>query len=328
MKPKISIVIPSFNQGRYIEQTIASVLDQQYPNLELIVIDGGSKDETLSVLKKYENHFAHWESEPDRGQTHAINKGFKYCSGEIFNWLNSDDYYEPAALHEIAEAFKNPSVNVVCGTELAFRDEDPSQTVFHPGTVVMKTWYESVRVGIYTQPCSFMRMSEARKCFPLNESLRYVMDRELWWKYLMRNGQEGVKKIDRRISNFRLHTTSKSVGEQNFFEIEYDALKRSLFKQLQAPEYFFLPLKDQGTQLDIQWPVAGKDKFQILAAFAAYYALRAYVEDDLGTTQKFISFVKKYRGGKLSFAERKMWVMSCIAPHSLVKGLKKIKKSS
>lgn len=97
MKKKISIVTPSFNQGEYLEETIDSVLSQKYPNLEYIIMDGGSKDNSVDIIKKYEKYLTYWESKPDRGQSHAINKGLKKCNGEIFNWLCSDDYLEPGA---------------------------------------------------------------------------------------------------------------------------------------------------------------------------------------------------------------------------------------
>jgi glycosyltransferase involved in cell wall biosynthesis len=111
--PKISIVTPSFNQGRFIEKTILSVIEQDYPNLEYIIIDGGSTDESVEIIKKYEKHLAYWVSEPDRGQSHAINKGFERATGEIFGWLNSDDWYHPGALKALAEAFAaNPEAGV------------------------------------------------------------------------------------------------------------------------------------------------------------------------------------------------------------------------
>lgn len=328
MKPRISIVIPSFNQGRYIEQTLQSLITQDYPNLEIIVMDGGSSDETVSILEKYQNYFSHWESMPDNGQTDAINKGFKYCTGEIFNWLNSDDYYQPGVLHSIAHAFANPSVNVVCGTELAFEDIHPEKTLYHPGTVLMDNWYDTFRVGIYTQPCSFMRKKEAEKCFPLEPSLRYVMDRELWWKYLLRNGQQSVIKINEQFSNFRLHSASKSVGEQDHFETEFDVLKRSIFNQLNAPDFFYKMLNDKPRDISFDWPVQKKDEKEILSAFARYYAKRAYVNDDLQATQLFMSYVKKHSKLKMSGAEKKMWLLSCLIPHSMVASVKKIRKRS
>lgn len=322
MHPKISIVIPSFNQGKFIEQTIVSVLNQNYPNLELIVIDGGSKDETVDILKKYQQHFAYWESVPDKGQTDAINKGFSHCTGEIFNWLNSDDYYHPDSLHHISSSFRDPEVKLVCGTEIAFQHDNPLKTVFHPGTVVKQNVFETIRVGIYTQPSSFMRMDMARNCFPLNNSLRYVMDRELWWKFLMQNGQEDVLKIDAQICNFRLHNSSKSVGEQEHFETEYDVLKRSLFKQLKAPEYFFSQLSESTKTVEIDWPVKSNQRMQILCAFASSFAQNAYVKNDLVSTSQFMSFIKKNSKTKMSSQERKMWLLSCLIPHAVVRTVK------
>jgi len=105
--PLISIVTPSFNQGRFIEETIRSVLLQGYPRLEYIIIDGGSIDETLSILAKYEKFLSFCISEKDRGQSHAINKGFRFATGQIYSWLNSDDYLAPGALMTVATEFNN-----------------------------------------------------------------------------------------------------------------------------------------------------------------------------------------------------------------------------
>jgi len=103
--PKITVVTPNFNQAAYIEQTILSVLEQNYPNLEFIVIDGGSTDGSLEIIKKYAEHFAYWVSEPDSGVYEAINKGFKHSTGEIMMWLNSDDLFHPHALFNVGEIF-------------------------------------------------------------------------------------------------------------------------------------------------------------------------------------------------------------------------------
>ena len=111
----ISIITPSYNQGQFIEQTINSVLDQNYPNLQYIIIDGGSTDDTVSIIKKYEHHLTYWVSEKDTGQASAINKGLQHCTGEIFNWLNSDDYLQPGALQKIANAFSEKTVDLVAG---------------------------------------------------------------------------------------------------------------------------------------------------------------------------------------------------------------------
>src|SRR4029077_16981552 len=107
MPPKISIVTPSFNQGRFLEETILSVLNQNYPNLEYIVIDGGSTDETVEVIRRYEDRIPFWVSEKERGQVHAINKGLEKCTGDIFGFVNSDDVYLPGTFAAVAQYFEN-----------------------------------------------------------------------------------------------------------------------------------------------------------------------------------------------------------------------------
>jgi len=115
--PRLTIVTPSFNQSEFIEETIVSVLDQDYPDLEYIIVDGGSTDRSVELIEKYERWLTYWVSEPDRGQAHAINKGFERATGQIAAYINSDDAYLPGAFATVAQTFaRNPRADWLCST--------------------------------------------------------------------------------------------------------------------------------------------------------------------------------------------------------------------
>lgn len=308
--PKISLVTPSFNQAQYIEQTICSVLDQNYPNLEYIIIDGGSTDETISIIKKYEKHLSYWVSEPDKGQTDAINKGLAKCTGEIFNWINSDDYYEPGTFNKLANYFSDNRVDVVCGKEWGFEDRQPEKRTLHKGTIIGKDLFETVRIGIIDQPCTFFRKEKLKDFFPLYHSLRYVMDRQLWWQYLLKYGQKNILQVEDIFTNFRYHNSSKSISEGSYFEHEFDLLKHSLFRQLIAPQILLDQLHLSSESLPIHWPVQSGQRESILAAFAAYYAERHYVRKNRTELRTLISLLRQWKGLNLAGKEWKWWMVA------------------
>jgi glycosyltransferase involved in cell wall biosynthesis len=214
--PKISIVTASFNQGNFIEETIQSVLNQNYPNLEYIIIDGGSTDNSVEIIKKYQKHLTYWVSENDKGQANAINKGLKLCTGEIFNWLNSDDYLEPGALHKIAEAFEDNNVNIVAGkvrNYLTNIDEIiPNQKLNAQG---LMCWEPGVK---FVQPGVWMRREFIEKCGGIDEQFHYAFDWDLYIRYLYCFPQ--VKEIDDLLVHFRLHENSKTHSLLEKFAIE------------------------------------------------------------------------------------------------------------
>ena len=322
--PRISIVTPSFNQGKYIEQTIQSVINQNYPNLEYIIIDGGSTDNTVEVIQKYEKDISYWISEVDKGQTDAINKGFAKCTGDIFNWINSDDYYEPGTFHKLAKLFTaDTSVNVVCGKEWGFNDADQSDRVLHAGSVINSNVFETIRTGIIDQPCTFFIKKSIDNFFPLDTSLRYVMDRQLWWCYLLKCGQQNILSVADVFTHFRLHPQSKSVAESELFEQEFDRLKYSLFLQLDAPKILKAQVQKNTVPVTVKWPVAIKPVKLILAAFASFYAGRSYVTEQINNAAALISLVKKYKGFRMSKTELKIWIAACLLPGWLLWKLKK-----
>ena len=177
--PQISIIIPSFNQGQYIEETIRSILLQGYPRLELHIIDGGSTDNTVEVINKYEHWLSSWVSEKDSGQSEAINKGFARCSGEIFNWICSDDLLTPGSLQTVARIFAESSyVDVVSGACIFQYDDKPDNNSVK---LVDRTDWEKIPFSApIWQPSCFFRRSKIKRERLVREDLHYCMDRELW----------------------------------------------------------------------------------------------------------------------------------------------------
>jgi glycosyltransferase involved in cell wall biosynthesis len=214
--PTISIVTPSFNQGHFIEETITSVLNQNYQNLEYIIIDGGSTDNSVEIIKKYEQHLKYWVSEKDSGQANAINKGLKYCTGEIFNWLNSDDYLEPGSLLKIAETFASGEVQMVAGRVRNFSstNEEIIQNQFLTAEGLM-CWKPNVK---FVQPAVWMCRENIEKCGGINETFHYAFDWDLYIRYLY--NFPNVKEIADLLVHFRLHEQSKTQSLCERFVLE------------------------------------------------------------------------------------------------------------
>jgi glycosyltransferase involved in cell wall biosynthesis len=223
--PKISIVTPTFNQGQYIEQTIQSIINQNYPNLEYIIIDGGSTDNTIEIIKKYEKHLTYWVSESDRGQAHAINKGLERSTGEIFQWINSDDYLEKGALFKIAEAFSNPKLDVAAGKTVYFKNEafeEPIQQAKLSSTGILN-WEKDVK---FVQPGVWLRKEKMISCGGIDEQFHYAFDWDLIIRYLCMF--PNVKYIDDILVYFRLHEQSKTVAFLNKFHNEEELIIKKL----------------------------------------------------------------------------------------------------
>ena len=198
--PRISVVTPSFNQGPFLERTIRSVLDEHYPGLEYIVIDGGSTDGSVEIIKRYERHLAYWVSEPDAGQSNAINKGLNRATGTILTWLNSDDYYTPGALEIVATAaVAHPEAGAYVG---AGDIVDASGAVIHhhvPSSVIsLETMYQWIRGEFFMQPSCFFRDTAWRAVAPIDESIHIAFDLDLWMR-MAKAGQTFVP-IDRLLS--------------------------------------------------------------------------------------------------------------------------------
>jgi len=227
---KISIIVPSFQQGRFIEETIRSILAQAGAQIELIVIDGGSADATLEVLRRYESQIAYWVSEPDRGQAHAINKGLQRASGDVVTWFGADDIYAEGIFAAVAAAWQKkpraiyaaPVANFYTrGREILLRPHDI--TIEN----IVQYWQ---RRSLWHDPGLFWSREVIETVGPLDISLRYAFD----YDYLVRALQHfPVEYIDRVAAGFRLHGDSKSVAQSEAMMGETAAVSQRYWHLLQ-----------------------------------------------------------------------------------------------
>ncbi|GAA4330589.1 glycosyltransferase family 2 protein [Pigmentiphaga soli] len=180
--PRLTVVTPSYNQGRFLERTILSVLNQGYPNLEYIIIDGGSSDDSVDIIRRYAGHLAYWESKPDRGQSHAINKGFRRATGDYVCWQNSDDLFFPGALLRLGRAAAADWPPIVSGNlYLADADNRIFREVRY--TPVDRGMLTVVKASIPNQSAIFRR-DLLERYGALDEGKRYCMDLDLWSRLL------------------------------------------------------------------------------------------------------------------------------------------------
>ncbi len=202
---KISVITPSFNQGEYLEETILSVLNQKYSNLEYIVMDGGSTDNSVEIIKKYEKHIAFWISEKDIGQSHAINKGFRKATGDVVAYLNSDDKYCPDVFYKIADLFnKDLECMWLCGNVI-FIDEY-GKILLRKKSVYTPFILRYGTSSLY-QPSVFIRREVLNSVGLLREDFHTIMDKE-WFCRIAELYKPQITDLD--ISMFRWHPHSKS----------------------------------------------------------------------------------------------------------------------
>lgn len=234
--PRISIVTPSYNQGRFIEETIRSVLLQGYPDLEYIIIDGGSTDETVDIIQKYESWLSYWISEPDRGQSHAINKGIRQATGYVISWLNSDDYYYPNIFGIVSHAFHNlKKQGIVFGDARLFRDQTENCGIWQGKSVtltrlLLHPHIANTRLNVIPcQPSVFFMNQMIKEIGNLREDLTFAMDYEYWLR--AKFYRYHFFHIPAVLSNYRFHSESHSVCRAKEFYREWLQISEYYIKQ-------------------------------------------------------------------------------------------------
>lgn len=224
MPPTLTVITPSYNQGRFLQETIDSVLSQGIADLEYIIVDGGSTDESVEVIKRHERHLAWWVSEKDRGQSHAINKGIARANGTWLAYLNSDDVYLPGALQSLLDALRaKPTARWIAGGVVGFGSAEMPVHEWHLPTVphgmldLLSSRFQMA------QPGHIWSRALVQQVGGFDDSLRYLFDINLY-AALIAHGVT-CEALDRPVAGYRFHATSKTVAEGSLFEKEWDIIR-------------------------------------------------------------------------------------------------------
>ena len=328
--PKISIITPSFNQGKYIEETIQSIINQNYPNLEYIIIDGGSKDSTVEIIRKYEEKIDYWISEPDNGQSHAINKGFKKATGEIINWINSDDLLASDALFKIADAFiKNPDAQFIYGQNVHIKNNKNCPLVKNPKSNLPAHYFYGFP---YAQQACFYKYSLLVKYGYIDENYSFTMDYDLFVRFA---AHIKFHQIDNLISYFRWHDESKTLTISHIAEKEklkvFSCLLFSInytmgIKLLKELDLWLKPIKKYSYSVDFLKNTENHP--QIVFGFLIPYLIKWHVNANFIKVRIVILYFEKNKEYLKINTEIKRIILIYKLPVFIIKLIRKIKNQS
>lgn len=228
---KISIVTPSYNQSDFLERTILSVLEQNYPNLEYVIIDGGSTDGSLEIIKKYKNHLTYWVSEPDKGHADAINKGFSKCTGDVMAWLNSDDMYLRGAFSSVAKIFgDHPDVEWLTGMSAYWDAQDRLTHICN--SYKNANDFLNGKLKWIQQESTFWRRTLWDKAgSKINEDYQFMVDCELWSRFF---SYADLYHVNTVLAGFRRHSTNRGDIHSSELNEELDLIVEDMRKSVPA----------------------------------------------------------------------------------------------
>jgi len=238
--PAITAVTPSYNQGEFLEKTILSVLNQDYPNLQYIIMDGGSTDNSLDIIRRYQRYLSYWQSCPDGGQAAAIKAGFQRATGDILCWLNSDDMFATNALQNVATVFsQNNDIECLTGNCFYIDEHDNYLRSFYSQA---QTYTDMLYAGMLnSQPATFWRKRLYEDAGGVNRSLQYCMDYDLFLRMTKIAGKMHL--LDLPLAAFRKHSQAKGSNMQKICGLEKDRLKMEHGVELNFREKILWRLK-------------------------------------------------------------------------------------
>lgn len=330
--PKISIITPSYNHGEFIEDTIVSVLSQNYPNLEYIIIDGGSTDDTIKIIEKYQDRIDFWISEKDRGQSHAINKGFYRATGEIINWLNSDDMLAENALFEIAKAFqKSPDCLMISSLGWSLFSTGEKKMV---DRLVDKNSLKYISSFPYLQPACFFRKAVLDEIGYLDEGFEITMDRDLYVRIALK-GQ--IDKLKFPVAIFRIHEKQKTFKFNEIWHQNRLKVLSRLIRTFSTTKSYISSLNrsglyhDESISYNCYKKMNAEEVNEILADYLTELAYINYASRRFLQTHSITAWLKRYLPDYYtrSFAQlhyRSLVLFKIPFAFQVVEMIKKIKK--
>ena len=230
-QPLVTIVTPSFQQGEYLEETILSVLNQDYPNIEYIIIDGGSKDSSLDIIRKYENRLAYWVSEPDLGQADAVNKGWQHANGEFLGWLNSDDLLCPGAITaSVSYLVNHTEVGFIYGDLIHIDSKSNELSRIEVSDLNVETLIR--KAAWISQPGNLFRRSIVDKIGKLDISLHFQLDLDYWIRVGLVSNFKHMHKV---LAKFRVHELSKTSSKSYLAAQDILVIYNKIFSRQDLP---------------------------------------------------------------------------------------------
>lgn len=323
--PKVSVITPSFNQGEFLEQTIISVLNQSYSSIEHIVVDGGSQDNSVEILNRYESKLSYWISEEDKGQSDAINKGIRQSTGEIFTWLNSDDQLMPEAITQAVELFlANPEVAVVHGKTLLFKGNGWEQV---KECQIEGLPYRYLSGMCFPQPSSFVRKSALDAIGLLDESLHYGMDYDFFVRLALNFDFLRSEEI---YSKYLLHDESKSTTANLKFAEDWAKVFSKVLRSFSFTDELInilirLEIYDEGrTRYEVTKAYSKESIEKAFLFFLGYQLTFRYEGLDLSGVNRIGHYLYNHHGNFLKDQKFLSMYRRSFLPQSLIQIMRKL----